>query len=115
MRKEQTLQPRLARQAKAPFESPDPVGPADRSIGTEGGKRAGILPQRVQAQNEAGLERAGSDLAEQRPASRPESNRGDPEAGGRLRCVLPVQSEIDHSGCLALHVTRSGYDLMTGC
>ena len=115
MRKKETLQPCLARQANVPLEPPDPAGPADRAIGTEGGQRSGILPQRVQAQDEAGLERAGCDLGEQRPTSGPESKGSDPKPDGRLRCVLPVQSEIDHSGCLALHVTRSDYGLMTRC
>ena len=76
MRQEHALEPRLARHADVALELPDPPRPADGAIGTEGGQRAGVLPEGVKAQDEAGLEGAGSDLGERRPASRSEGEGG---------------------------------------
>jgi hypothetical protein len=67
--------------------------------------RAGQLPECVEAEDEAGFESSGSDLGEQRPAGRPESQRGDHEPGGRPGCLLPVQGEVDHSSCQAARIT----------
>jgi len=112
MRQEQPLQPGLARHADGPLELPDPACPADRSIRSKDGESAGILPERVQADDEAGFKRSRSDLGKQPSTGRPKCQRGNRQPGSRPGCLLPIQGEVDHSGCRALHVTRSDYGLV---
>lgn len=112
MRQERPLQPSLARHADGPLELPDPACPADSSIWSKDGESAGKLPECVQAHDEAGFKRSRSDLGEQWPADRPECQGADRQPCGRSGCLLPIQGEVDHSGCRALHVTRSDYGLV---
>lgn len=92
---DQPLQPGLARHADVSLELPDPPRPAEGAIRPEGRMRVGQLPERVEAQDESGLERASSDPGEQRPARHLKSLliKG---AGATVRYEGVLRVPIDH-------------------